>query len=53
VLENIEDYYTYLVLIMQISEELFWNADYAFLAKVIADKMAYDRYMVYMAQKEM
>lgn len=52
-LENIEDYYTYLVLIMQISEELFWNADYAFLAKVIADKMAYDTYMVYMAQKEM
>ncbi|MFR3660483.1 MAG: hypothetical protein ACLTVN_03670 [Blautia hansenii] len=51
-LESIEDYYTYLVLIMRISEELFWNADYAFLAKVLADKVAYDRYMTYMAQKE-
>ena len=47
VLEDIEDYYTYYVLILDIPEELFWYADYAFLLGVVENKTAYDGWLNY------
>ena len=37
-----EDYYTYYVLILGISEELFWGLDVAALRSIEANKVAYD-----------
>nr|DAM24383.1 MAG TPA: hypothetical protein [Caudoviricetes sp.] len=53
VLEDIEDYYTYFVLILNISEEIFWNADYSFLISVMENKNAYDNFMSYKKQQVM
>lgn len=41
-LDEIEDYYTYYVQIMKINEELFWNADFPFLKRIVENKSAYD-----------
>lgn len=46
-LEDVEDYYTYYVLILGISEDLFWNADYSFLISVDENKSAFDNYIKY------
>lgn len=51
-LEDIEDYYTYYVLILGISEELFWNAEYNFLLSVVENKSAFDNYINYIQDKE-
>lgn len=50
-LEEIEDYYTYYVLLLNISEELFWHADYAFLLGVVENKAAYDGWFDYITEK--
>lgn len=44
-LEDVEDFYSYFVLISKISENLFWNADYAFLLSVLENKTTFDEYM--------
>jgi len=46
-LEDIEDMYTYYVLILKISEEVFWNADFSFLQSVVENKLAYDGFVQY------
>lgn len=51
-LEDIEDYYTYYVLILGISEDVFWNADYNFLLSVVENKMAFDGFMNYVEYKK-
>ena len=38
------DAYAYYVLALGLSEDLFWNADIAFLASILTDKNAYDRW---------
>lgn len=40
-----EDYYTYYVLILGISEELFWGLDIAALRSIEANKVAYDAWL--------
>lgn len=52
-LEDIEDYYTYYVLILGVSEDVFWNCDYSFILSVMENKTAYDSYMNYVQYKEM
>ena len=52
-LEDIEDYYTYYVLILGISEDIFWNADYNFLLSVVENKSAFDGFMNYVEYKKM
>lgn len=52
-LEDIEDYYAYYVLILNISEDLFWNADYSFLLSVVENKCAYDNYVDYIKIAEL
>lgn len=42
--EDAEDAYTLYVLILGISEHVFFNADVSFLASVVADKAAYGRW---------
>lgn len=37
-----EDAYAFYVLMLGISEELFWDADISFLRGVVEDKTAYD-----------
>ena len=41
-IEDVEDAYTYYVMVLGIAESTFWEADLAFLAGVNADKNAYD-----------
>lgn len=51
-LEDIEDYYTYYVLILEIPEDLFWYADYSFLLGVVENKTAYDGWINYVIDRE-
>ncbi|RDU22211.1 hypothetical protein [Anaerosacchariphilus polymeriproducens] len=52
VLEDVEDYYTYYVLILGISEDIFWNADYSFVLSVVENKTAFDSWVNYMQERE-
>lgn len=51
-LEDIEDYYTYYVLILEIPEDVFWYADYSFLLGVVENKAAYDGWVNYVTERE-
>lgn len=51
-LEDVEDYYTYYVLILEIPEELFWYADYSFVLGVVENKSAYDGWLNYTIDQE-
>lgn len=51
-LEDVEDCYTYYVTILGISEDLFWHADYSFVLGVVENKIAYDNWLSYMAERE-
>lgn len=44
-LEDIEDYYTYYVCILGMSEEMFFHADISFLLSVSDNKAAYDSWL--------
>lgn len=50
-LEDIEDYYTYYVLLLGIPESTFYNNDLNFLSDVAANKAAYDGWMNYAVRK--
>lgn len=50
-LEDIEDYYTYYVLILGIPEKTFYDSDLNFLSAVAANKAAYDGWMNYAVKK--
>ena len=49
-MEEIEDFYVYYVIMLGISEDLFWNADYHFLQAVAENKHAFENYMSYKKQ---
>lgn len=51
-LEDVEDYYTYYVLILGIPEDIFWYADISFLLGVVENKSAYDGWRNYILQRE-
>jgi len=51
-LEDVEDYYTYYVQILEISEELFWFADVSFVLGVVENKVAYDGWLNSAIEKE-
>ena len=51
-MEEIEDYYTYYVMIMEIPDEVFWKSDLAFLSRVADNKTAYDGWLGYAMRKE-
>lgn len=51
-MEDIEDYYTYYVIILGVSEDLFWNVDISFLISVLENKLAYDDYINYVKEAE-
>jgi len=51
-LEEIEDYYTYYVLILGIPEACFWDEDLRFLDRVATDKAAYDGWYAYAMREE-
>lgn len=44
-IEDIEDAYTYYVLILEIPETDFWHCSIAFLEEVAANKAAFDAYV--------
>ena len=52
-IEDIEDAYTYYVLILGIPESIFWYADLSFLLGVVDNKAAYDGWMNYMREREL
>lgn len=51
-LEDIEDYYTYYVLILNISEDLFWNCDYSFILSIVENKVAFENYTDYIRDRK-
>ena len=51
-MEDVEDYYTYYVIILGVSEDLFWNVDLSFLISVLENKLAYDDYINYVKEVE-
>jgi hypothetical protein len=51
-LQDVEDYYTYYCLILEIPENIFWYSDYAFLLGVVENKTAYDGWLNYAIAKE-
>ena len=51
-MEDVEDYYTYYVIILGVSEDLFWNVDLSFLITVLENKLAYDDYINYVKEVE-
>ena len=52
-MQDVEDYYTYYVIILGMSEDLFWDVDLSFLMGVLENKVAYDDYMSYMREVEL
>ncbi|MGN8763946.1 hypothetical protein [Hornefia butyriciproducens] len=50
-LQTIEDYYVYYVKIVGVSEELFWNADFGFLNRVVENINAVERWKTYIQEK--
>ena len=52
-MEDVEDYYTYYVIITGMSEDLFWNVDLSFLLGVLGNKLAYDDYIDYIKEVEL
>ena len=46
-LEDIEDYYTFYVLILGIPADVFWNYDWSFVVSVAENKQAYDAWLNY------
>lgn len=51
-LDEIEDYYTYYVLILKIPDHVFWERDLRFLDRIAEDKVAYDAWLRYAVKKE-
>lgn len=51
-LEDLEDYYTYYVLILGISEDVFWNCDISFILSVVENKSAFDGFINYQRYKQ-
>lgn len=41
-----------MVLILGMSEDIFWNMDYSSLISILDNKIAYDNYIDYVKQKE-
>lgn len=52
-LEDVEDYYTYYVEILGVSEDIFWYADISFIKDVAENKAAYDGWVSQVREKEM
>ena len=51
-MEDIEDYYTYYVMILGISEDVFWHSDMQFLFSVAENNSAYENWINW-AREEM
>lgn len=51
-LEDIEDFYTFYVLILGIPEDIFWNCDVSFVMGVAENKRAYDAWLNYTMEVE-
>lgn len=50
-IEEVEDLYTYYVIINKISEELFWYSEYKTLLTILEDKHAYENWKAYVEEK--
>ena len=50
-LEDIEDYYTYYVVLIGISEDLFWNSDISSVGMVSDNKTAYENWLAAVREK--
>lgn len=51
-MEDVEDAYTYYVLLLGIPEDVFWDADISFLRGVVDNKSAFDGWQNYVRYKE-
>lgn len=51
-LEDIEDYYSYYVLILNINEGVFWDSDYSFILSIVANKVAFENYIEYIHYRQ-
>ena len=51
-MEEIEDYYTWYVIIMKLPDELFWKSEIRFLDRIVENKAAYEGWLAYATRKE-
>lgn len=51
-IEDVEDAYTYYVLILGIPADIFWHADISFLRGVVDNKAAYDGWLNYIRDRD-
>lgn len=51
-LEDVEDCYTYYVLILGLPEDIFWHSDVSFVRGVVDNKSAYDGWLNYVQERE-
>ena len=51
-IEDVEDAYTYYVLLLGIPETVFWDADCSFVRNVVENKSAYDGWHNYVVSRE-
>lgn len=51
-LEDVEDYYTYYVMLLKMPEDIFWYCDYSFVLGVAENKAAYDGWYNYVVERE-
>lgn len=47
-----EDRYTYYVMILGVSEDIFWYSDVSFVENVVLNKSAYDGWLAYAKERE-
>ena len=52
-MEDLEDRYAYYVMILGLSEDIFWNYDIAFVQWVTSDKAAHDNWAAAVRESEM
>lgn len=50
-IEGVEDAYAYFVLVLGMSEDVFWDADIPFLLAVVDDRNAYEKWSNAVASK--
>lgn len=51
-MHSIDEYYTYYVQLLGISEEIFWRKDIAFVKNIAENKDAFDGWQKYALEKE-
>ena len=50
-MEGVEDFYTYFVDVMKVSEEVFWYSEWEFLISIVENRAAVEDWKSYIEEK--